>query len=153
MADSQQRFDGGSFVTSDEMGIALPDSDTHYFFCSCHGKGPSDGETAVAKRVAGSFAASGMFIPYAQDLFRTIRAKLERGWHSRVCLTSAARDLYSHTQPFRRQTYGGAPGSSASSSPRVAVVVRRFFFGRAAASAMVSERLVGEGAAQAAELF
>eukprot|EP00937_MAST-01D_sp_MAST-1D-sp2_P008108 g8108.t1 len=63
----------------------------HSFFCSCHGKGPSDGETGLLKTKARDCEAEGIRIPDSEAFYRIIkgymggildRTKNKRGKHS-----------------------------------------------------------------------
>ena len=68
--------------------VRLPISMAHSFFCSCHGKGPSDGETGRYKTKARDLEAGGLRIPLPKD-FTTSSTS---GWAASCCAarTSAA---------------------------------------------------------------
>ena len=71
--------------------VRLPISMAHSFFCSCHGKGPSDGETGRCKTKARDLEAGGVRIPLSQNFHDTlkswmsgvlVRGSNKRGKHS-----------------------------------------------------------------------
>ena len=69
------------FVSQPE--IFLPDGAkhtvvmSHHFFCSCHGKGPSDAETAVTKSLGRGMENHGTYMAYPIDFFEGVKQKLE----------------------------------------------------------------------------
>ena len=69
------------FISQPE--IFLPNGDifavtmSHYFFCSCHGKGPSDAETAVTKSKGRVLEGNGNYMAYPIEFYHGVKEKLE----------------------------------------------------------------------------
>lgn len=69
------------FISQPE--IFLPNGDlfgvrmSHYFFCSCHGKGPSDAETAVTKSKGRVLEGNGNYMAYPIEFYNKVKEKLE----------------------------------------------------------------------------
>ena len=67
-----------------QKSLDLPDGTiidldmNHYFFCSCHGKGPSDAETAVVKTKGRRLEfENDVYMAFSEDFFREVKGGLE----------------------------------------------------------------------------
>ena len=49
----------------------------HHFFCSCHGKGPSDAETAVTKSKGRTLEGNNTYMAFPIDFYTKVKEKLE----------------------------------------------------------------------------
>ena len=50
----------------------------HSFFASCHGKGPSDGETAVVKTAGRTLEEYDVYLAFPVDFYAKVKVKLEK---------------------------------------------------------------------------
>jgi len=80
-----------------QTSVDLPNGSTHdvimshFFFCSCHGKGPSDAETAVVKTAGRTAERFDIYLAYPVDFYNEVKLKLEG------VLAPDAKDKQRHT--------------------------------------------------------
>ena len=95
---THEKDDQGCFKWVQAAGVRF----AHFFFASCHGKGPSDAETAVVKRKA-RVVEKTQYLAFSFDMFRETRKSLQEDLEP--IIAGSARDLQVHSLYTRSVMY------------------------------------------------